>query len=75
MAGLEKPLDPHINNRMIQLVKRLGEGLLEVQELCHGSALAIADFVAAPSVLLKVNQGLEILHKLSQRSDELHKKH
>ena len=56
-------------------VVKMGEGLLEVQVLCHGSALAIGDFVIAPSVLLKVHQDLEILCKLSRGSDELHKKH
>jgi hypothetical protein len=57
-----------------QIVKILGEGLLEVQVLCHDSALAIGDFVVAPSVLLKVDQDLEILRKLYWGSDELHKK-
>ena len=65
-------LDPPMDD---QIVKILGEGLLEVQVLCHDSALAIGDFVVAPSVLLKVHQDLEILCKLSRGSDELHKKH
>jgi hypothetical protein len=56
-------------------VVKMGEGLLEVQVLCHDSALAIGDFDVAPSDLLKVGQDLEILRKLSRGSDELHKKH
>ena len=73
MAGLEIPLNPPMDNQM-QLVKMLGEGLLEVWVLCHDSALAIGNSVIAPSILLKVDQDLEFLCNSSQGSDELHKK-
>ena len=54
MAGLEIPLDPPMDNQT-QLVKMLGEGLLEVRAPCHDSALAIGDFDDASYVLLKVD--------------------
>ena len=73
MAGLEIPLDPPMDNQT-QLVTMLGEGLLEVWAPCHDSALAIGNFDVASYVLLKVDWDHEILHRLSQGSNELHKK-
>ena len=75
MAEQRIPMDPLMNNQT-EHVKMLGEGLLEVRALCHDSALAIGDYVVAPSVLLKVDRdhGIQILRKLSRGSDELNKK-
>ena len=42
--------------------------------LRHDSALAIGDSDVASAVLLKVDRDLEILRKLTQGSDEMHKK-
>ena len=44
---------------LVILVKMLGLKL-EVRALCHDNALVIGDFNVASSVLLKVDQDLEI---------------